>query len=498
MNPEIEKRLNGCKSLPTLPTIAGEIVRLCKDDKSSLNALSTLIAKDPALAARLLSIANAPMFAGRAGPATTISQSVGRLGKNAVMTLSLSFSLARLTPSKTASFDYPRFWKRSLVSATAAGYCAEMFKLNREEAFLGGMFQDIGMLALQETFGPSYTSLIAPAGSDHFELAQLERDAMDVDHQEVGAWLVRKWKLPEYLVHTTLGSHSPFNHDVAPAIEGLVKVVALSGYAADIWMDDDNRATATCEAAECARVWLELDGDAFLKLLVRIAEAVPELARLFDVKMDGAGIDTTLDEAREALVAVSLRSALDADSAQTNVASLTQEKDAAEAQAQRDSLTGLYNRRYFDAQLAREFEKAQTLGSPLSVIFCDVDHFKSVNDTYGHAAGDAVLARLGKLLSTLTPSASIAARYGGEEFVVVLPASDRAAALVFAEQLRIELAQMDVPLSDGKTLRVTASFGCATRDDQVRAISPAALLKIADECVYLAKRAGRNRVVSPS
>jgi diguanylate cyclase (GGDEF)-like protein len=498
MTPSLEKRLNDCRSLPTLPTIAGEIVRLCKDDNIGVTAVGNLIAKDAALAVKLLSIANSPMFAARSGPATTINQSVSRLGKNAVMALSLSFNLARLSPSRPAAFDYPRFWKRSLTSATAAGCLAQQFKLNREEAFLGGMFQDIGMLALQEAFGDAYAELIAPAGNDHFQLALLEQDGLEIDHREVGAWLVRKWKLPEYLAHTTLASDNPFNHDVSASLEGLVKVVALSGYVADIWLDDDNRASATCQAAECARMWLGMNEDSFVKLLDLVAAEIPELMRLFDKPLGTEGLDKMVAEAREALVAVSLRNALDAEQAMTSVTTLTREKDAAEAEARRDPLTGLYNRRHFDATLNSEFDRARALNHPLSVLFCDVDHFKSVNDKHGHLVGDTVLRQLGKVLLRGAAHPGIAARYGGEEFAVILPEVDRIGAHRVAEQLRALLEQMEIAMRDGSVLRVTASFGCATLDDKVQAATPAALLKIADECVYVAKRTGRNCVVTQS
>ena len=93
MNEQLEHQLEGCKTLPTLPAIASEVVRLCNNEVSDVASLAALIAKDPAIATKILSMANSIMFVGRAGPATTMSQAVARLGKNSVMTLALSFSL---------------------------------------------------------------------------------------------------------------------------------------------------------------------------------------------------------------------------------------------------------------------------------------------------------------------------------------------------------------------------------------------------------------------
>jgi diguanylate cyclase (GGDEF)-like protein len=496
MDAKLQAKLEACRTLPTLPAIASEIVRVCDDENADIGSLSALISKDPAIAAKILSMANTIMFVGRAGPSTTVSQAVSRLGKNSVMTLSLSFSLARLQSSTPNNFDYPRFWKRSLIAATAAAYVAETTRMSREEGFLAGMFQDIGMLALQELMGDKYSAAVGPAGRDHLRLERLEREAFDADHREVGIWLARKWKIPEYVVHTTRGSHNPNAHDVSRAFEGLVKAVALSGFVADIWTGVDDRAASTRQAAELARMWLDMNGETFTRLLTQVAKAVPELSRLFEVVMDDRSLSGTLDQAREALVKVSLRSAHDAQEANTNVNKLVKEKEVAETQARRDALTGLFNRGHFDGQLNAAFAAARESQRPLSVIFCDVDHFKNVNDKHGHQVGDAVLQSVGKLLLRCARQLDVPARYGGEEFAIVLPGTDRAGAMLAAERLRKMLEKMDVPVGGGKVLQVTASFGCATLDDKFRPDDASDLLRAADECVYKAKHAGRNRVVS--
>ena len=496
MDAKIQAKLETCKTLPTLPAVAGEIVRLCQNEQADVTALAALIVKDAAIATKLLSVSNSVMFMGRAGAATTVSQAVMRLGKNSVMTLSLSFSLARLRGSSSEGFDYQRFWKRSLIGATAAGFLGELARADREEAFLGGMFQDIGMLALQEALGEKYGEVIRPAGHDHLMLERLEREGLQTDHREVGAWLARKWKIPDYLVHTTIGSHNPLSHDVARLHETLVKCVALSGFVADVWAGGEDRNAATHQAAECARVWLNMGGEAFLRLLTKVAKAIPELSRLFEIPVDERSIGGTLDDARDALVNISLRNAQSAQVAEANVQEMAKQKEAAETQARSDALTGLGNRGHFDAQLNNTFQGARDLQRPLSVIFIDVDHFKNVNDKHGHQIGDAVLQNLGKLLLRCSRQLDIPARYGGEEFAIILPGTDRAGAALVAERLRKMVEKADVPIGGGKVLQITASFGTATMDAKFMPAAPAELLKAADECVYAAKRGGRNRVVN--
>jgi diguanylate cyclase (GGDEF)-like protein len=167
--------------------------------------------------------------------------------------------------------------------------------------------------------------------------------------------------------------------------------------------------------------------------------------------------------------------------------------------AVRDPLTGVYNRRHLEQRLAEETDRARRYGQPLTVILCDVDHFKKVNDTHGHAAGDEVLRNVAKLIGRTIRRVDLLARFGGEEFVVVAPATDAAGARVLAERLRAAVAAMPVLTTNGSgmhvALRVTASFGVATARgaDQTPAAAHE-LVAAADLALYRAKANGRNRV----
>jgi diguanylate cyclase (GGDEF)-like protein len=242
-------------------------------------------------------------------------------------------------------------------------------------------------------------------------------------------------------------------------------------------------------------MWLDLGGEAFTKVLTLTARAVPELSRLFEIPLESEGLEDTLNDARDALVRVSLRSAQSAQSAEASASRLSKAKEAAESQARRDSLTGLYNRGHFDSQLESAFEVSRELKRPLSLIFCDLDHFKQMNDQHGHQVGDAALQSLGKLLLRFSRQLDVPSRYGGEEFAIILPGTDRAGAGLVAERLRKMLENMDVPVGGGRVVQLTASFGCATMDGAFLPPDAATLLKAADDCAYAAKNAGRNRVV---
>jgi diguanylate cyclase (GGDEF)-like protein len=172
-------------------------------------------------------------------------------------------------------------------------------------------------------------------------------------------------------------------------------------------------------------------------------------------------------------------------------------------QAIRDSLTGLYNRRYLDEVLARELARAARENYPVSIALLDVDHFKGLNDSHGHATGDRMLTAIGDLLARNVRGGDVACRYGGEELLVVLPNVDAEAAVLRAEQCREGCAALRVsPADDRDTadptvhIGVTVSIGVAT--SPADGIEPATLLAAADRALYTAKRAGRNRVIAAS
>jgi diguanylate cyclase (GGDEF)-like protein len=161
---------------------------------------------------------------------------------------------------------------------------------------------------------------------------------------------------------------------------------------------------------------------------------------------------------------------------------------AMERQAATDALTGLPNRRWLDEALAVQLALAQREGRPYTVLMMDLDHFKQVNDTHGHAMGDAVLRAFGQRLQGQLRRSDLCARYGGEEFVVVLTGTPAEPALEVADRLRRAVGA--TPLVPGVTATVSVGATCHRPGDDV-----AALLARADAALYEAKRAGRDRVV---
>lgn len=167
-------------------------------------------------------------------------------------------------------------------------------------------------------------------------------------------------------------------------------------------------------------------------------------------------------------------------------------QDQLERQASQDYLTGLFNRRHFLEQGQVEFARMLRYGEALSVFMLDVDHFKNINDTHGHKAGDMVLQKLSDLLRLTLRTVDIIGRFGGEEFAVLLPETDLKVATEVAERLREIIARTGAELEDGRQLRFTVSIGVATLKDRHTSLDM--LLNQADKALYQAKATGRDRV----
>jgi diguanylate cyclase (GGDEF)-like protein len=218
-----------------------------------------------------------------------------------------------------------------------------------------------------------------------------------------------------------------------------------------------------------------------------------DLLHLYQHKLETAylGAQAQLDELKE----------LVRRSPDERVSSLIEEIKRYREQSLTDYLTGLYNKRYFQARLIEEVSRARRYREKLSLIFCDLDHFKRINDTYGHQEGDEVLKQAARILSGTMDELSvlsrlrksdIVARYGGEEFVAILPETDDRGACLAAEKMRkaVEAHRFEI---GGSSISVTMSFGVAGLCGED--CDAGTLIEQADQAMYLAKSGGRNRVV---
>jgi len=494
MQTVLRQRLEACKTLPSLPAVAVHVMRLCQRENFDIADVARAIGTDPALAGRVVALVNSPLFTLKR-EVTTLSHALVLLGANAVRTIALSFSVVtNLREHERPSFDQRSYWRRAIFAATAAQQLARAENLRGPvDAFLAGLLQDLGALALQQAVPEQYQTLVAEAAPDHDRLVALEKQTFGCDHAEVGRWLVTQWRLPEHVRAAIGSSHDPgrWQKGADASTESLVKVVALSGVLADLWVLPDVRSAAR-RARDRAQQTLGLEEARMGALLRQVNRTVVEVAPLFGLHVGSLDdLERVVDRVEHAL------SQPDDDGDEG--ASLGSGKAAVEAAAEpprTDALTGLASRHRFDAYLDEQFEFANRVGKPLSILLCDPDHFDMVNQSFGRETGDRALQAIGKLLGERLRYRDLAARWGGEEFALLLTDTHAAGAAVVAERLRkkIEDAQHDIGIGD--PVRMTISVGCVTLDEALTFARPEDLMKAVEQALLQAKRGGRNRVAT--
>ncbi|MCX6591343.1 MAG: GGDEF domain-containing protein [Acidobacteria bacterium] len=492
MRPALTERLQRCTGLPSLPAVAIRVLELCEGPDLDLMAISSAISRDPAMAARLIKVVNSPLLAVRK-EITSIPNALSLLGINAVRTMVLTFSLSDFG-QKAQQTGLQSLWRRSVLSGLAArSFSTEIgFKL-ADEALLCGLLQDMGMLALATAFGDEYGALQKESSNDHDRLCELEHRAFGADHAAVGGWLLRRWGMPPILADVVEASHDPLalGDDGSGEAAPLARIVALSGRFADRWEKD---LTASSELLErdLGRYWPQLALNTGL-FMTRLVETAREATPLFDVRLDSEDHDRVREQAQEALLRLGLRTSQEIANLQESVARLESRTATLLADSQRDPLTGVANRACTDAYLENVFRVSAAGQLVIGVIFVDVDHFKAINDTFGHVAGDAVLQTISSALRYAVRSSDFVGRFGGDEFIAIARITESADLHLVAERLRQAVANDPHITRDGRTVPATISLGCVVIDPR-RHHSVADVLEEADQALYKAKHTGRNRL----
>lgn len=481
---QLQSKLKSCRTLPSVPAVAIKIMELCEQDDVGTTEVAAVLARDPALAAKVLKVANSAIYGVRS-QVTTLDRAIAIMGINAVLSLSLSFSLVKtLKKSNRTAFDHMTYWRHSIITAVTAkalGASAEFASL--DEYFLAGLLQDIGMLVLNEAAPEAYARLMPRACKRHETLVQLERETFGVDHGTIGGWLLEHWSLPLNLRLAASSSHDP--ESIPQGDMGrFCKIGIVAGLVAEIWTNP-NTSASTAAASKAAVEWLNLSQAQFERLLGNVAEALPDITSNLDIEIGSReGLNRLYEQSREALIVLTLQA--------------QQQAKLAQDMAKRDGLTTLFNRSYLEQALPELFQNSVRAHQPISVIFTDVDNFKSINDTYGHQAGDVVLLLIARILQSSTRATDLVTRYGGDEFVCILPNTSSEGAQIVADRIRAGTVSTPHRIANNLEVEITISQGCATSLPDSPYSGAIGLMQHADRCLYAAKRNGRNRIVATS
>ncbi len=470
---------------PTLPTVALEVIGLVQRENVGITAIADVISHDPALTSRILKTVNSGYY-GPCREVGTISSAVAILGLDTVKSLALGFSLAEHLPGLThESLDLLAFWKRSIYSAMSARSLARRLQLaHSEEAFLSALLLDLGMVAMAQSFGAVYPSLVEEAGHDHAKLIELERAHCHYDHVQLGVSLADQWNLPPVLVEPIRYHTQP--DDGSDKWLPQVRCVALGSDAATVFLDQFSKRSLGAYRARLKQ-WFGLSEPQADALLAETYKETMQAAWLFN--MPSGGIESPeemLARARDAMLKISLDQ-------QQKASQLKQQNLRLAKQLFTDPVTGAGNRRLFDEYFQEQLERAgRGMGYP-SLLFMDLDNFKGLNDGHGHQAGDRVLAAVSDAIKSVLPASALVARYGGDEFAVVLLNHDLPDAMRVAQRVRQRVGSTPIECGLGLVVHTSVSVGVASWVTH-RFASKGDFIHAADQALYASKAMGRNRV----
>ena len=282
MKQELIDKLKGCRNLPSPPSVAAQIIDLSSKVNSDIDTLAELVSMDPVLSAKIIQMANSSLYMRRV-EAVDVQQAVIMFGWTGTLNIALSFSLVgSIQESEVVGLDHNLFWKRSLATAVACRKLGEVTKYPlREELFLPGLLQDIGMLAI-DTAEPGAYSEIGDRQQDHKYVCALEKQKLGSDHAEVGEWLLKSWRIPEKVTRLIAISHGDDVEGGDSIDAKLRKCIMYSGPIADcIYCDEEYKDYMS--VAEIAEKEFNMDITDFLSLIGKLTEEYQELATLFDV-----------------------------------------------------------------------------------------------------------------------------------------------------------------------------------------------------------------------
>lgn len=488
---DLENRLKAQVDFPSPSRVATDIITLARDPEIEMAKVAQAVGRDPAMTAKILRIANSAFYAQRR-PSQNLRQALVIIGLNAALTLALSFSLvSSMRALRPLGIDYPRFWRRSLLAATAARAFSESAKVGQaEDIFLAALLQDMGVLALDRASRDFYSNLKQPA--THADWITYEVEQLGKDHATYTAMLLRSWNLPERISEAVEHSHTPQVLSTSTEAGNYARCVALGSDLAEAVLCK-NLNEAVGELAKRAHSLLGMSHELFNEVVTRILKLIPETEELYETSiMQAEDAENLLAEARELLAVRNLHALQEVSTLQATTSVLLTRTEEAEDSGRRDALTGALNRAWLDRMLDREFTQAVVFGRDLSVAHVDIDHFKKINERYSTQVGDTVLRNCAQALQACVRGSDLVARFSGEEFMVVLPGADRDIAKQVAQRMLLALSNA----SHGEAapdLRVTVSIGLATFTLKQRFPSTLALLEAADHALYAAKLCGRNR-----
>jgi diguanylate cyclase (GGDEF)-like protein len=484
---KIQKLMQDFDSLPSMPGVAIELMEAIKKRDPDISHISRLISSDAALAAKILKLINSASYGLRI-KVTSVDHAIRLLGLNTVKNLSLGLMLKTNFITKIpGSVNLSAFWKDSLVGAISAKMLSERLKIKTaEDAFFLGLLKDIGSLTLAHMFPEQYFLVHSETITKKISSHTAENKVFGFDHADIGALLIKAWGLPETFYIPIQYHHSV--ESLPKSCSSDIRVRSAILHLSSLYIElikGVNIPEVLCHITHYVKDYGFQDSIDSAKIGMEVIKQIKEMSPIFDIEFrDESDLESLIESAKSELLNISMQMIGEMIGKSNELESLRQ-------QANKDAMTQISNYKAFCEALNREISRALRYRHELSQLMADIDFFKSVNDRYGHPAGDQVLKTVARTLEKELRDCDFVARYGGEEFAIILPETKLKDAFVVAERLREKIKAMEI-LYEGKRIKITMSFGVAG----LKHTPPMAfneLVKSADKALYDAKMQGRDR-----
>lgn len=489
--PTLDSLFVDADALPSPPVSVLEVVRKSEHPDVTIPELAKLIELDVALSVQIVRMSNSALYS-PASEITTVERALTTLGLRSVRLLALSSSLRMLIPPE-GTFDTGEIRRRMIVNGSVARLFAEkMCRAQQDEAFLAGLLTGLGPVVLA-TEHPDLADELFNAG-ERWPDAVREESILGFSVDAVTVNLIKAWGLPDLIVGAIESrTVTPSENDLK-----LGKALHLALLAERVLCGSNppEDLKALVEVAEQELGWTLEETSEWL---IEAEPIVKETADLLQFQFPQTQAYTELLlEATRGMQQLTMEANTVIVESTRKLEALSKRNVELQQEAETDALTGLPNRGMFDQMLLRRIEANAVLASEthtMGVLMVDLDHFKQVNDNYGHPVGDEVLRVIGGILDRQTRGEDIPARYGGEEFVILLSQANDFEIGIVADRLRANIAGAEIELSDGAMLPVTASVGGALFGE-IENETPETLMERADRRLYQSKQDGRNRVTT--
>jgi len=489
--------------LPSPPAGLAMIIQATGNPRISPRELSRMISSEPSFTTEILRLANSPLY-GLGRRVRTVPQATVAMGMRTIRNAALAHAV-RATMSKvnTGDFDRTRFWEDSLRRACAALVLAREAGFdNPHEAFTIALIQDIGYVLMAVAWpaksGELQRLMDLPAAKRLGE----ERRLFGISHPEMIAEHGPAWGFPEDMLVAMAKHHEVEVHIPDRRSARLWELARAADALADV-----GQVKACGNTLQSARRLVES-----LRTRDGVVLDIFDLSEKLNQEMATIAMDLRIEIGRqvgyEQLSAAAndslLRVTDEYEELTRKLELLLKEKEELTNQLQRtnaqllklattDPMTELANRRAYLQRLEEELERVSEGASPMSLLMIDIDHFKNINDTYGHATGDAVIKAVAGVLVNCTRDVDMVGRLGGEEFSVLLRGTGRDGAEFVATRIRQTIEDLEVRLGDVVGVRVTASVGGTTIERRTTTTQDK-VLSTADAALYKSKENGRNKV----